>query len=348
MNLHISLRHDALPPAANKARTDVETILDQEGFLDIGPRHDPAASTARRRLDDFAGIVKAAARVKRGDTLLVQYPLRGYFNYITRRAKAKGARIIILIHDLESLREKRLTAEKEAQRLSRADHIIATSAAMGRHLRSIGVDKPMSSLDAWDYLTTTDPIPARVRSGADDRRVAYAGALNRRQNRFLWNWGDVIKGYDVDIYGSGFRMDQVARAERFYDHGFVESEKIIAGMTSDYGLEWEGTSLDSCKGDYGEYLAVNTPHKVSLYIRAQLPIIIWSGAAMAPFVVANKIGFTVDTLSQIDEKMAKVTAEQYAEMKANVEAMSRLISSGHFTRRAVKAALASLSAADDK
>lgn len=325
----------------NKARADIEQIMREEGFRNIWPAMAGATgsgdkSPASPRMH-LPGIIRATADLNRGDILFLQYPLKKYFTFICKMAHLHGAKVVALIHDLGSFRRKALTVKKELKRLSNADYIIATNRRMAEHLRSVGLDKPMGSLDAWDYLTATDPIPTRIYDG--DIRLAYAGSVNRRKNAFLWNWGRAIRDYVVDIYGFGFRMDQVEAPEKFYDHGFVAPEDIIAGMTSDYGLVWDGHSLDSCEGDFGSYLALNTPHKVSLYLRAHLPIIIWSGAAMSGFITERGLGFTVDTLDEINEKVKAITPERYEQMKKNVEAVAAEIASGKFFRKAAHEAI---------
>lgn len=323
--------------AGNKAKSDVEQIMLEEGFRNIGLTRTEHPSKAAHFLFNLAGIAKASTLLRRGDILFLQYPLKKYFTYICKAAHLHGAKVAVLIHDLGSFRRKALTVKKELRRLGNADYIIATNSVMAEHLRKVGLDKPMGSLDAWDYLTVTDPIPSRVDEG--EIRVAYAGSVNRRKNSFLWEWGNVIRDYVVDIYGSGFRMDEVDVPEKFFDHGFVAAEDIIAGMTSDYGLVWDGHSLDSCEGDFGSYLALNTPHKVSLYLRARLPVIIWSGAAMADFVKRNGIGFTVDTLDEINERVKSVTPEEYAAMRKNVDAVAADVAAGKFFRKAAREAI---------
>lgn len=323
--------------AGNKARSDVEQIMLEEGFRNIGMPLNAHSPQSAPFIVDLTGTAKAPLRLERGDILFLQYPLKGYFTYICKTAHMRGAKVVVLIHDLGSFRRKGLSVKKELKRLSNADYIIATNRIMADHLRDVGLDRPTGSLDAWDYLTATDPIPSRVNDGKI--RIAYAGSVNRSKNAFLWEWGNVIRDYVVDIYGSGFRMDEVDVPEKFFDHGFVAAEDIIAGMTSDYGLVWDGHSLDSCEGDFGSYLALNTPHKVSLYLRARLPIIIWSGAAMADFVKRNGIGFTVDTLDEINERVKSVTPEEYAAMRKNVDAVAADVAAGKFFRKAAREAI---------
>lgn len=334
---YISQNYRNHTTAGNKAKSDVEQIMLREGFRNIGNSRTEHASGGTDFLYNLTGMAKASLRIQRGDILFLQYPLKKYFTYICKVAHLRGAKVVVLIHDLRSFRHKDISVKKELRRLGKADYIIATNPVMAAHLREAGVDRPIGSLDAWDYLTTTDPIPSRVNDGKS--RVAYAGTIDRRNNSFLWNWGSTIRDYVVDIYGSGFRMDEVDAPEKFFDHGFVVPEDIIAGMTSDYGLVWDGHSIDSCEGDSGSYLALNTPHKMSLYLRARLPILIWSGAAMAGFVKSRGIGLTIDTLEDINDRIRSVTPDEYYAMRHKVDTTAAEMAYGQFFSRAARKAI---------
>lgn len=340
MKVYISHNYRNLTSAGNKAKSDVEDILADEGFVNIGLKRSYRSGKVAAYFLNLAGILKASAKLRKGDVLFLQYPLKKYFTFICKVAHSRGAKVVALVHDLGSERRKALTVKQELKRLGNADHVIATNAVMAEHLERIGLDAQISALGLCDYLTAVDPIPVRIREELP--RIAYAGSLNRRKNAFLWEWGNVVSGYNVDIYGYGFRLDEVAHPEVFTDHGFVDAEKLIAGMTSDYGLVWDGDNIDSCEGAFGSYLALNTPHKVSLYLRARLPLIIWSGAALAPTVKELGIGIMVDRLSDIPDALKAVTPEQYAQMKVNVEHQNGLIASGHYLRQAVGKAIKQL------
>ena len=151
--------------AGNKARSDVEQIMLEEGFRNIGMPLAAQSSKSASFMVDLTGTAKAPLQLERGDILFLQYPLKRYFTYICKIAHLRGAKVVALIHDLGSFRRKGLTVKKELKRLSNADYIIATNATMADHLRRAGLDVPMGSLDAWDYLTVTDPIPSRVNDG---------------------------------------------------------------------------------------------------------------------------------------------------------------------------------------
>ena len=112
--------------------------------------------------------------------------------------------------------------------------------------------------------------------------------------------------------------------------GFMLPDALIGAAEGDFGLVWDGDSVDSCCGNWGEYLMINTPHKVSLYIRCGLPIIIWRKAAMARFVEENGIGICVGSLRDIAGIYTRLTQAEYERMCENVQRVSRMMSEGRF------------------
>ena len=53
-------------------------------------------------------------------------------------------------------------------------------------------------------------------------------------------------------------------------------------------------------------------------IASERPIIIWSQAAMADYIVQKKLGIKVDHLSNLKEVMDEVTEDEYQEIIENI------------------------------
>ena len=87
---------------------------------------------------------------------------------------------------------------------------------------------------------------------------------------------------------------------------------------------------------HGNYMRYNNPHKASLYLSTGQPVIIWKKAALAEFVIKNKVGIAVDSLENLDEILDKITAEQYQLMKNNTIKLASSLRSGQFIKQAVK------------
>lgn len=337
MNRYLSRNYNGLASAGNKAKTDIENTMESLGFKNAGLPRTTSSNKILHFILTLIGVLVAPFFIKQGDNLVLQYPLKKYFTFVCRMARLRGANIIVIIHDLGSFRRKALTPEKEIRRLNHADYIIAHNDSMRDWLLAHNCKAKVGTLGLFDYLSDT---------GAHDTgahrppfTIVYAGALNPRKNTFLYEWGAHIHSFSVRLYGSGFDKSKAKGGEKFQTMGFVKSDELIATVKGDFGLVWDGASLDGCTGDFGVYLKVNNPHKTSLYLRCGLPVIIWKEAALADYVQRNGVGLCVESLNELDEILASITQEQYDEMKRRAERASRLVGSSHYFKTAVKRAI---------
>lgn len=339
MNCYLSKNYKNKHNAGDKAKTDIEQIMAEMGFKNVGLKqteyHDKVASF----FITLAGVVKAPFCLHRGDVIVMQYPLKKYYAFVCNMAHLRGAKVVTLIHDLGSFRRKALTVEQEIRRLSHSDYIIAHNDNMRRWLLDNGIKVPVSTLGIFDYLSSTEASP---HCAERPYSVLYAGGLSRRKNGFLYEVGEHIHTFRLNLYGNGFDADSAKGSEHITYMGFVKSDDLISQAQGDFGLVWDGTSVTTCEGNFGEYLQYNNPHKTSLYIRCGLPVIIWSKAALADFVLRHDIGIVVDSLDQLDEKLAGITPERYEQLKSNVAAIGRQLATGHYARTAISEAIAGL------
>ena len=116
----------------------------------------------------------------------------------------------------------------------------------------------------------------------------------------------------------------------------LDAEDIVFNLAGSFGLVWDGSSITSCKGRYGEYLRYNNPFKASMYIAAQIPLIVWRQSAIAEFVLKHNIGIAVDSLEEIEKIFDTMTEPQYNRMYKNIVDLSYKVRSGYFTYNAIK------------
>lgn len=332
-NCYLSRNYKDIAGAGNKAKTDIEQIMATEGYINIGLPQTRYKNTVIAFLLTLAGVLKTPFSLKKGDRLVLQYPLKKYFTFICRMAHLRGAKVIVVIHDLGSFRRKKLTAEQEIQRLSHADYIIAHNDRMKQWLIEHQCQVPVGTLEIFDYLSETKAAPRPLPS--PPYGVVYAGALNLRKNTFLYEIGKHVRSYHFNLYGNGFEIEKAAGKEHFNYKGFVRFDELIATAEGNFGLVWDGFSTEACTGDFGEYLQYNNPHKTSLYIRCELPVIIWEKAALSDFVRKNEIGICIASLNELDSILASLTPEQYATMKQNVAALSERLQNGYYIKKAL-------------
>lgn len=238
-----------------------------------------------------------------------------------------------LIHDLGSFRRKKLTVAEEIERLNRNDGIIAHSPEMKKWLEDNGVKCPIVSLGIFDYLCDRQPgeRPDRKRL-----QVVYAGGLDPDHNGFIYELAQRQRTYDFVLYGNGYDRNRLSEnTPGLVVRGFCPPEKIITECRGDFGLVWYGQSTESIEGNLSEYLPLIAPHKLSLYLRAGMPVIVWSKSAMAPYVEAKGIGLAVDSLNSLDTRLATIAPGELASMRANARRVASEIATGQNTRRAL-------------
>lgn len=342
MNYYLSRNYRDTNSAGNKAKTDIEDIMADMGFRNAGSLRSFHHGSARAFLATLASVLKTPMNLRRGDILVIQYPLKKYFTLLCRMAHMRGAKVVTLIHDLGSFRRKALSPSHEISRLGNADYIIAHNASMRNWLLEHGLKKPVGELEIFDYLSASEGLSHSSPAPGEAWVVNYAGSLAMRKNAFLYTLGSKLNDTRITLYGYGFSITDAAGADRFDCAGFTPSDRLIATAAGQFGLVWDGNSTAVCEGAFGEYLRYNNPHKTSLYLRCNLPVIVWSQSAMAPFVKENGIGLCVDSLDNLDTTLAAVTSERYGAMAQAAAAMSHRLASGHYTRRALSEAIRSL------
>lgn len=331
MKCYISKNYRKIGGGGDKAKTDVEAILQSMGYRNIGLRQRRVRSAVGAYFITLASVLKGVMSLKKGDILLVQYPLKKYYDFVVSRAKARGAKVITLIHDLGSFRRKKLTVEWEVERLNRTSAIVIHTPAMRRWLVDNGVTVPIIEAGLWDYLS--DSVPAE-HDGPDDRyRLMFAGNASPVHNDWIYQLGEAAPSLDLVIYGGG--IDKSKLTPNIRPMGYVDSDTLIATAQGDFGVVWYGSSLDEGAGALGEYLKYNAPHKTSLYLRSGLPVIIWNQAALAGIVKEYNVGICVSSLRDVPEALSRLTPPDYAMMKANAEALASKLAKGFFIIDAV-------------
>ena len=331
---YISRNYYNLSGAGNKAKTDNEDTLDEMGAVNLGLQRTIKNSKVIAFFLDLAGILRACILLQKDDVLFLQYPVKKYFSFLCHVAHLKGAKTVSLIHDLGSFRRKKLTIQKEINRLSNSDYIIASNEKMKGWLEEHGLQKPVGALGLFDYRSAS-----RCSEEVTEReqvKVVYAGALSMKKNSFLVELSKTLTNWQLLVCGNKEGLQGLQNNPLITYQGFVPSEEFIKHIDADFGLVWDGDSLDTCSGEYGQYLKWNSPHKVSFYLRAGLPLIIWKEAAVAPIIEEAGAGIAINSLKELDEKLTNLTFEQKKEMKKQAVILARKLNTGSFLTRTFK------------
>jgi hypothetical protein len=317
----------------NKAKRDIDEICRREGYHNL-TIHDFGSGGVGRFFTKLTSVTSILWRLRKGDVLFLQYPMKKFYKMACSLAKMRGARVVTIIHDLGAFRRHKLTAEQENRRLSKTDFLIVHNPTMRQYLIDHGFKGGMHCLQIFDFLSESQPrtydVPHRP------WRVVYAGGLGRR-NDFLYQM-PAMDNWKLDLYGEGF-MPERNKCEGLKYHGFMKADQFISKVEADFGLVWDGDSPEACVGSWGEYLRINDPHKTSFYLRAGIPVIVWSQAAMAPFIREEGVGIVIDSISDIGKTLAQLSPADYRQMKQQALLMGQRLAQGYYVKEGLKAAL---------
>lgn len=239
--------------------------------------------------------------------------------------KRSSAKIVLLVHDIESLRMSAdhpefLTAE--IRRFNSVDGLVVHNQAMADWLSNHGMTVPMSQLQLFDYVN-----PQRLITDATSSNICFAGNLRKAQ--FL---NDIpFKQLEIDVFGDGLTLTN----SQLIDHGSTSPDELPKFLTDRFGLIWDGDSADTCSGEYGEYLKYNSPHKASLYLSSGIPVIVWSQSALAPVVSSLGVGLVVGSLADIEPVLSELSDAEYLRMKHAALDTAKKLRTGQMIESAV-------------
>ena len=306
--------------SVSKARGDVATVAESIGYNKLyiyryfDEREDERALTAR-----IDGIT---AGVAKGDLIVYQYPSYNQFQFeqtFVDRVKQRGARLVLLIHDSELLRDNSFL--KEIHLFNKADMLITHGEKMENKLRSFGILTPMIKKELFDYLVNEHQI---LFTSSLNRSLVFAG--NLQKSVFLKDWR-----YQTGIDAFGLKGD-IPLGETVNYKGVYSQPELLRRIPKDrFGIAWDNDLFQG--GNYQEYTKYNSPHKVSLYLALGLPVIVWQDSAIADFVVKYRLGFAISSLSEIDPLMAGIEEDELKQLKQRVNRFGCLLREGLFTKQ---------------
>lgn len=298
--------------AGSKAKNDDRNILIGDGFtpLDI-----VVPDNRLKKLFFSKYDIQTIVKNNIADEYILQYPLYSMIVITSMmeniRKFNKKSKIILLIHDIESLRQRKgdqAFTTKEMSVLNKADAIIVHNTSMEDYLCKAGVKVPMVEQNVFDYL---NEVPIK-KIETYSKEVCFAGNLKKADflNKLRFN------KVRLNVYG-GPKPLRVYKEGIFYKGSFDPNE-LPKYLEGNFGLVWDGDSAKTNTGIFGEYTRFNSPHKTSLYLSAGIPVIVWKEAGIAPFISQNNLGIVVDRIDNLDQVLDKLSSKEYDLMKESV------------------------------
>ncbi len=322
--------------AGSQAREDFANILKVAGWnlVDVEVPHGSGVSmllsSLFTNLKNWRNVLRVCEST---DILVIQYPLvmgkkisTTAIPYI-KRIKSNGTKVVFLVHDLDSLRGGNELIEKAF--LSQADGIIAHNAKMRQVLLSRGVSAVVSSLEIFDY-----PMPQDAQFSQCEDGIDIAGNLDPRKAGYAYKLAENFPDGRFNLFGPNF--DEGVSESKWYK-GAYNPLDLIRVLRGRFGLVWDGDSVDTCSGYYGQYLKVNNPHKLSMYLAFGKPVLIWNQAAEAEFVVRNGAGLAVSSIAEAVEIERCMTSGEHQRYVDGARAVGSRLRKGDFSLAAVNA-----------
>lgn len=332
-NYLISITDKNKNDAGPKAKRDIEHFLAGK-FHSVTLKYDLKKGWKSRLQKLYLAHVKVPAFFKNHpdiDNLVLQYPL--YSTYLldvilTNLKKYTQAKLYLVIHDLESLRlfkDNPNYVQSEINFLNQADGLIVHNHKMIAWLQANGCTSKLIDLEIFDYdnpqpLLTTDYYDASVCFAGNLAKADFLTKLNLTKHQLILFGPNPSNNYPQNIAYQGQKTP----------------EELPKFLQQSFGLVWDGDSLSSCTGTFGEYMKYNNPHKVSLYLSSGLPVIIWKEAALADFVEKHHVGLTIADLNDLDDLLDRLTPADYALIRQNVAAVANKMRQGYYIKRALK------------
>ena len=309
--------------AGTKARKDCAQIMREAGYAAIAFRApvtsgDGLRSKLRVLMICLLDWIRLCFSVAQGSVVVMQYP-----HYPVKSARLmtfvlpvirglRGCRFIALIHDLNAMRSISGEAARYADTvmLKRCDAWIAHNERMKAHMVSLGFEvRRIQALGIFDYLTGA---PVRERAYERPLSVVIAGNFDPLKCRYLYELLPRPKEYVLHLYGPNY--DSTASHPNVVYHGVVPAEELPGQIRGSFGLVWDGDSVETCGGEYGNYLRYNNPHKASLYLASGLPVLVWKQAAIAPALLDDGAAIAIESLSALEEALDALSADQYQKL----------------------------------
>lgn len=325
--------------ATSKAREDINAILLSNDFLKL------EVKTSYKRYDKKILkllqipymiknniIWKNRFRTIKNSNIIIQYPALNSvigFNKIVRKI-AKNNNVILLIHDLDSLRgnKQNIVRKEDKKNLKEATYIICHNDNMKKEIEKMNVDKSkIYTLNIFDYLFEKIEYKNRKK----ENTVIIAGNLSPSKVKYIQDISK-IENVIFNLYGVGYEDNN---EKNIIYKGKYTPEELLNNLDGSFGLIWDGESIDSCTGNMGAYLKYNNPHKLSLYMAAGIPVIAWNKSAISKFITENNVGILVESLRDINETIKKLSTEDYLKMADNCKEISKKLQKGFYAKKVI-------------
>ena len=281
---------------------------------------------------------------KEGSQVIIQYPFQPCLYHKNQRMFAEllkeldPCRTWIWIHDINQIRLPDKTCyDKEMDWLKPFRYFIVHNSRMEHYLRQyLNIEKCICN-EVFDYLCRDIFVNKYRQSPIEcEPVIVYAGNLVNSKSPFLYELSEEKMNFRMNIYG---KRETLIKNKKVNYCGSFRADILPDKLRGDLGLVWDGTAdAPSDTMPQRNYTRYNTPHKVSCYMAAGLPVIAWKDAAIADVIRKYQVGYLIENIYEINQ----LDYTQYDTFRENAEKLAVKVRDGWFTRRVFQAVKDSL------
>jgi hypothetical protein len=312
---------------------DAEKVLGSAGYQAI---EFPGSSdfSVKAKWQRLVHLLKIFFTITSRDLVVFQYPLYARIHIlIIKLLKIKGTNIVCFIADIDGLRiNDAAMVEKDKHALRRFSLFISHNSRMSQWIKTLVPDATIAEIEFFDFLTTPVNRPRK-------KNTQVVFAANLLKSPFIQQLGQLAGACPNTtflLYGPCDPAHSSFANNVVYKGIFPPYDIVHQLNEGSFGLVWDGPEIDRCTGRFGDYLAYNSPHKLSLYIMAGIPVIVPGMSASAVLVTKYGIGVTINSLAEIETVINNISDDAYQAMVDNTRSLAARISEGKCLQQALQ------------
>ena len=235
---------------------------------------------------------------------------------------------IIIIHDIEGLRnQKEKILDKELKLYDSCDYIIVHNQRMKDFLVERGISyQKIYIVELFDYFCIDNNEIKQIEF--ENPVIGITGNLNKA--KFIGQLKQENMRFTLELYGA--RATNEFNNDKIIYEGAFKPEELPSKIKGNLGLVWDGNYDESDEyKSFKFYTKYNNPHKLSCYIAAGIPVIVWKKSAIADFVRKYNIGYEISNLYEIND----IDFSDYEDKRKNTLDLREKVRNGYFIEHVI-------------
>lgn len=333
LNLNIWNKNESFN-ASNKAIIDVTKTFELQNYKILAVNYRklklPFINKGipfTSKINFYIQLFLIALKINKKDTIYIQYQIDNeVYDAVLQICKLRKCKISFIIHDVYSIRYKNNT-KHEVKRLNQADVLLVHTDSMKERLKAEGVTIPMENFNLFDYYTDDECLTIDELLKIK-KTIGFAG--NLQKSIFLHELinSNIPNNIEYYLYGKHFDLNLSKQEQVKYIGAFYPNKTKF--LKAGWGLVWDGNTMDDCTGCLGEYLKINSPHKLSLYLACGIPAIVWKKSSLAQWIEDKHLGISINSLQEIPTIIDSISDSEYKNICKQVRLTSKKLRNGIF------------------